>query len=211
MSRRHRHGDIERFSGMARRYDRAPGQFLLQRIDGTVARALTSATGTPRLIVDVGCGTGRLLEALLSDVPEAELVGVDPAPGMIEVARDRFASEPRVRLEVATAERLPLRDGSAEAVITTLSFHHWEQQGASLREVARVLRPGGRLLVADILGIGLVGRLIRPHGWGHGSGYRSADELSSLLRDAGFSSWRVRRLFGPLVPIFLVDARRATR
>ena len=108
----------------------------------------------PRRVLDLGCGTGRLLEDLRRRLPEAELVGVDPSEGMLAVARRRLAGEPGVRLEVATAARLPLPDASVDVVTTTMSFHHWEAQDASLREVARVLAPGGRLLIADVLGIG---------------------------------------------------------
>jgi len=94
-----------------------------------------------------------------------------------------------------------------DVVTTTLSFHHWDEQQAALEEVVRVLRPGGRLILVDILGIGLVGRILRRvHR--HGTGYRDTAEMTRLFRSAGFSSWRSRRLFGPLVPVLLVEARR---
>jgi ubiquinone/menaquinone biosynthesis C-methylase UbiE len=128
--------------------------------------------------------------------------------GMIAVAHTRFAAEPRVRLEVATADRLPLADASVDVVATTMSFHHWEHQEMALREVVRVLAPGGRLLLADVFGIGFFGRMMRSAERRHGSGYRDAAELTRLLRDAGFSRWRRRRLW-PAVPIYLVEARRA--
>jgi hypothetical protein len=73
-----------------------------------------------------------------------------------------------------------------------------------------VLAPGGRLLIADVLGIGLIGRLLRPRGRRHGAGYRDAAELNVLFRDAGFTAWRLRPLFAPGVPIFLAEARRSS-
>jgi malonyl-CoA O-methyltransferase len=209
MKRAH-HGDIAHFDRWAASYDRTPGHSLFARVHRPVVDAVCTGIG-PQRVVDVGCGTGRLLEALLARLPGAELVGVDPAEGMISVARSRFAGEPRIRFEVATADHLPLDDGCADVVTTTLSFHHWERQEASLREVARVLGPAGRLLIADIFGIGFVGRLLRPTAGRHGVGYRNAAELAGLLRDAGFSAWRRRSLFGPVVPVFLVEARRPQR
>jgi ubiquinone/menaquinone biosynthesis C-methylase UbiE len=206
MDRGH-HGDTAHFDRWATTYDRSPGQLLFGRIHRRVVDALVAGRTPPRRVVDIGCGTGRLLEALLPRLPDAELVGIDRSGAMIAMARTRFAKQPRVRLEVAAADRLPLDDSSVDVVTTTMSFHHWDEQGASLREVARVLAPGGRLLLADVLGIGFFGRLIRPRGDRHGAGYRDQAELARLLRAARFSSWRRRRIW-PAVPIFLVEARR---
>jgi ubiquinone/menaquinone biosynthesis C-methylase UbiE len=208
MKRPH-HGDIERFDEWSITYDRTPGQFLFGRIHRPVVDAVCSGRVLPRRVVDLGCGTGRLLEALLPRLAGTELVGIDPAQGMIAVARTRFAAEPRVRLEVATADHLPLADASVDVATTTMSFHHWEEQGTALREVVRVLAPGGRFLLADVLGIGFFGRIMRSTGRRHGIGYRDAAELMRLLHDAGFSAWRRRRLFWPGVPIYLVEARLA--
>jgi len=202
------HGDIERFDRWATTYDRTPGQSFFRRIHHQVGDAVVAGGSRPRRLLDLGCGTGRLLEDLRRRLPEAELVGVDPSEGMLAVARQRLTGEPGVRLEVATAARLPLPDASVDVVTTTMSFHHWEEQDASLREVVRVLAPGGRLLIADVLGIGVIGRLLRPRGRRHGAGYRDAAELTVLLRDAGFSAWRLRPLFALGVPIFLAEARR---
>ena len=208
MKRSH-HGDIERFDEWSTTYDRGPGQLFFGRIHRPVVTAVCSGRVLPRRVVDLGCGTGRLLEALLPRLAGAELVGIDPSQGMIAVARTRFAAEPRVRLEVATADHLPLADASADVATTTMSFHHWEEQGTALREVVRVLAPGGRFLLADMLGIGFFGRIMRSTGGRHGIGYRDAAELMRLLHDAGFSAWRRRRLFWPGVPIYLVEARLA--
>jgi ubiquinone/menaquinone biosynthesis C-methylase UbiE len=208
MPRAH-HGDIERFDEWSTTYDRTPGQLFFGRIHRPVVNAVCSGRVLPRRVVDLGCGTGRLLEALLPRLAGAELVGIDPAQGMIAVARTRFAAEPRVRLEVATADHLPLADASVDVATTTMSFHHWEEQGTALREVVRVLAPGGRFLLADMLGIGFFGRIMRSTGGRHGIGYRDAAELMRLLHDAGFSAWRRRRLFWPGVPIYLVEARLA--
>jgi ubiquinone/menaquinone biosynthesis C-methylase UbiE len=208
MPRAH-HGDIERFDEWSTTYDRTPGQLFFGRIHRPVVNAVCSGRVLPRRVVDLGCGTGRLLEALLPRLAGAELVGIDPAQGMIAVARTRFAAEPRVRLEVATADHLPLADASVDVATTTMSFHHWEEQGTALREVVRVLAPGGRFLLADVLGIGFFGRIMRSTGGRHGIGYRDAAELMRLLHDAGFSAWRRRRLFWPGVPIYLVEARLA--
>lgn len=201
--------DVARFDRLSTTYDRSPAQRLFfTRVHSAVADMLADAADPPRRIVDVGCGTGRLLTLLHQRFPDADLIGVDPAEGMIREARRRFIGEPAVRLEIALARALPLEDGSADAVTSSVSFHHWDDQAASLREIARVLRGGGRLLLADIFGIGPVGRLLDRLGHRHGRGYRSQTELSTLLVGAGLSWVRRRQLFGPGSPISVVEARR---
>jgi len=201
------HGDVQHFNRWAPNYDRTPGQFFFRWVQSPVAEALVrfAAHDSVGSVVDVGCGTGRLLERLLTLLPAAELAGVDLSEGMIRMARARFQAEPRVRLEVAAANHLPFEDASVDAVTTTLSFHHWDHQAEAMREVTRVLRPGGRLLLADVLAIGPFGRFAQMIAGRHGTGA----DLAEMLNGAGFTSWRRRAIFAPGIPIYLVEARRA--
>jgi SAM-dependent methyltransferase len=100
-------------------------------------------------VVDVGCGTGSALRRLAPRVPHGRLIGVDPVPRMLAIARERAASDPnghRIEFVAAPAERLPLENGVADIVLAFDSIDHWGDRAAGLREVARVLRPGGRLV-----------------------------------------------------------------
>jgi len=112
------------------------------------AVAQRAAPEIVRRVVDVGCGTGLLLEQLSARLKGVALLGIDPAPGMVRQA----AARARGRYAVAqgVAEALPLADGSADMVLACLSFDHWADQEAGLKECARVLRPGGSLVVADL-------------------------------------------------------------
>jgi SAM-dependent methyltransferase len=83
-------------------------------------------------------------------VPEGALIGVDPIPRMLEIARERAAEAPngrRLEFREGPAERLPLEDGLADLVFAFDSFDHWQDQAAGLQEVRRVLRPEGHLVV----------------------------------------------------------------
>jgi ubiquinone/menaquinone biosynthesis C-methylase UbiE len=103
----------------------------------------------PRWVLDVGCGTGYVLRQLAARLPRAgEFLGVDPAPMMIEVARAESSDE-RVQFVRGTAERLPAEDGAYDLVVSTTSFDHWTDQAAGIRECARVLAPGGVLVLTD--------------------------------------------------------------
>ena len=78
--------------------------------------------------------------------PEAQLIGVDPANGMIEMAK---RLTPNATFFTGMAEALPLEDASVDLALSTSSFHHWQDQAAGIREIARVLRPGGYFVLVD--------------------------------------------------------------
>jgi len=101
---------------------------------------------SPRCIIDVGCGTGRLLRAAAVRWPGAQLFGVDPAEQMVSEAT---RLNPNATFRVASAEALPFPDQTADLVLSSVSFHHCSDQTKGLQEIARVLRPGGSFCLAD--------------------------------------------------------------
>jgi SAM-dependent methyltransferase len=99
------------------------------------------------VVVDVGCGTGRALPALRAAVGAGgAVIGVDITPQMLDVARDRGRAE-HAALLLADARRLPLAAGSVDAVFAAGLIMHLPDPGAGLAELARVTRPGGRLVL----------------------------------------------------------------
>ena len=148
MATKHREKDIERFDQWSSTYEDS----WLQRafFDQTHKAALALAASIvhqPESVLDVGCGTGRLLRRAYRYWPEAQLIGVDPAQGMIEQAK---LLTPNATFYTAMAETLPLQDNSVDLAISTISFHHWQNQAAGIREITRVLRPGGYFMLVDV-------------------------------------------------------------
>src|SRR6266700_6805774 len=146
MKSKHRAQDVERFDRWGATYERS---WMQQRLFDPVHSAVlhqAASRFTPASVLDIGCGSGRLLRKVHDYWPEAHLCGVDPAHKMLEVARQLT---PEARFSLGSGEALPLSDASVDLALSTISFHHWRDQAAGVREVARVLRPGGCFLLAD--------------------------------------------------------------
>jgi trans-aconitate 2-methyltransferase len=95
-------------------------------------------------VVDAGCGTGRLTSRLVARLPRGLAIGVDRSVGMAERAGRTLAGLP-ARVVTADLLALPLRSASADVVFSTATFHWVRDHDALFAEIARVLRPGGRL------------------------------------------------------------------
>jgi ubiquinone/menaquinone biosynthesis C-methylase UbiE len=139
--------DIERFDQWANTYEQSWLQrAFFDRIHKATLALAASIIPQPQSILDVGCGTGRLLRRAHTVWPQAQLLGVDPAPGMIEIAK---RLTPNATFSTGMAEALPLPDASVDLALSTTSFHHWQDQAAGIRAIARVLRPGGYFVLVD--------------------------------------------------------------
>jgi ubiquinone/menaquinone biosynthesis C-methylase UbiE len=105
-------------------------------------------------VLDVACGTGNLtLTAQTYAGPGGKVYGIDAAPEMIEVARDKASrSGLAVIFEVGLAEQLDFADGTFDVVISRLAIHHLpdDLKRKAFAEILRVLKPGGHLLIADL-------------------------------------------------------------
>jgi ubiquinone/menaquinone biosynthesis C-methylase UbiE len=117
------------------------------------ARHVLAALPDGGRVLDVGTGPGQLLVELGRRRDGVALAGVVPSADMIGHATRRVETAglgARTDLHVAAAEDLPFADGSFDAVVSTLSSHHWADPAAAVAEQARVLAPGGQLWVFDL-------------------------------------------------------------
>lgn len=113
-------------------------------IDEPVVGEIVDALATGDAL-DAACGTGRFAEQLAAR--GHRVVGVDSSPEMLERARTRV---PRARFELGELQRLPLGDDSVDLVVCALALVHVPELAAVFAEFARVLRPGGQLVISDV-------------------------------------------------------------
>jgi demethylmenaquinone methyltransferase / 2-methoxy-6-polyprenyl-1,4-benzoquinol methylase len=145
---RKRHA-LELFSGLPRHYDRV-GAMLSFGQDPRWRRALVDAVpaGPQDRVLDVATGTGMVAEALVRRYGCA-VVGLDQSEPMLDQARRRLAGDDRLRarvsLVVGEAERLPFADGEFDHMTFTYLLRYVDDPAATLGELARVVRPGGRV------------------------------------------------------------------
>lgn len=182
-----------------------------------IARQRVAASLVPRqlCVADVGCGTGYLAQAVAPLV--SHMILVDHSPAMLEKAQRNLAGQ-RTKLEFRQGEldALPLKNGEVDAILAGLVLHHVPDLLAFAKEALRALKPGGTLVIEDLL----------PHteGWMREAMADlrlglSPDEIQSLLDAAGFiepmvelleDSYRPSRKEGGTVdlPLFIVRARK---
>jgi demethylmenaquinone methyltransferase/2-methoxy-6-polyprenyl-1,4-benzoquinol methylase len=169
-------------------------------------------------VLDVATGTGAVAAEILRRRPDVEVVGVDQSPEMLAEARRRLGG--RVELHEGRAEELTFADRSFDALTFTYLLRYVDDPGATLRELARVVRPGGTLAMLEFglprglsrpfwelyvrVGLPLAGRAISP-GWHKvgrflGPSIREFharvphDVLLAVWREAGIEDVRMRRL-----------------
>ena len=135
----------ERFDNWAKNYDRSILNPYFNCAHSAIIRALNPKNGMR--ILDIGCGTGKLLEKIAGIIDSGELVGTDFSEEMIEVARKTRKKE--IKFLVSDAMSLDFENESFDAVLNAVSFHHYPEQGRALNEMYRVLKNRGRLYLAD--------------------------------------------------------------
>ena len=133
------------------------------------------------IVLDIGCGSGNSCRAAASVVTKGGVIGIDPTPAMIRIAREQSEDHPngdRIQFMGGSAEEIPLDDASVTVAMAVNTLHHWDDIDAGLAEVKRVLRRGGRFILAD--------ELIED-GTTHGEGVLSDPvQIEVLLGKAGF-------------------------
>ncbi|MBK9517718.1 MAG: methyltransferase domain-containing protein [Anaeromyxobacter sp.] len=150
-----------------------------------------AAPGPGDVVVDLGCGRGRdVLRAAALVGPSGRVVGVDGSPAMLAAARQATPAEAvTVSFLLGDLAALDLPDGCATVVTSNCAINHAPDKAAVYREIRRVLRPGGRFVVSDVVSEEALPEAVRrdPAAWAacYGGAIPEAEYLAAV-RAAGF-------------------------
>jgi ubiquinone/menaquinone biosynthesis C-methylase UbiE len=172
--------------------------FFFKPIHSEMIKLVTTNLENPAAVLDVGCGTGRLLRSVARQWPQAGVHGIDLSKNMISQARQLLTSG---TFQIASAESIPVPDGSMDLALSSMSFHHWEDQVKGLREIVRIVRTGGWFCFADQTMPGWFSRLAH-------SKSKTIESIRALIEETGFTITDESVLFGRLVVVVL--ARKDT-
>lgn len=218
------------FDAISPKYD-ALNRILSAGIDQSWRRkTLREIRGTGALtLLDVATGTADLALALAKGIPGSSVVGVDISAGMLEVGRSKVRAkdlEGRVRLDLGDGEQLPYEESSFDAVTVAFGVRNFENLEQGLRDMRRVLQPGGSLAVLEfsqptawpLRGLYLfyfknilprIGRMVSKDASAYTylpnsvQAFPYGEAFAAKLREAGFKSVRVRPLTFGIASLYL--------
>ncbi len=173
----------EFFSSSAGQWDRLRDELYGDRVH---LAAFAGFADSRWVAGDLGCGTGQVTAALAPFVEH--VIAIDSSAAMLQAARRRLAGLENVELRRGELEALPVDDDRLDGAVLMLVLHHVPEPAKAIAEAARVLKPGGRLLIEDML----------PHDresyrqqMGHVWLGFAEDHVGRMLTDAGFSRVRI--------------------
>ncbi len=221
------------FDNIARRYDFL-NHFLSLGIDRFWRKSLIrqARTYSPERILDVATGTGDLAIAL-AGLKNVRITGVDISEGMLDIGKEKVRNknlEKIIELQKGDAEALPFSDGSFHLVTAAFGVRNFEDLSCGLKEMNRVLKPGGHVLILEFSTIRnpiwkglfklyfrgmlpLFGRIISRHSFAYTylpesvGQFPYGDEFLGLLKSSGFEETRQKRLSGGIATLYSAEKK----
>jgi ubiquinone/menaquinone biosynthesis C-methylase UbiE len=198
---------IDEFDVWAKTYDSPSNHFFFTWMNSPILKFLPLAKSFS--LLDVGAGTGILLELILSKSKIAKLSGVDSSPMMVRNAKIKFRKNKNVSIKLGFAGKLPYKDNSFDFVVCANSFHHHPDSLKSLKDMKRVVKRGGKIILLDGCLDGKLRQLLfnrenKVHK--EGKVYRyTKEQMKNLFQEAGLTN--ISQLFSMHINLITVGEK----
>lgn len=191
----------KRFDGWSKKYDRSLLQFLIFRRSHNMFISNIIDDTRKIKILDVGCGTGEFAMKLKGYKKDAHVYGLDISPDMIHIARSKFSGE--IDFKIGDVEKMPYEDNSFDYLTCSHSFHHYPHKKRSVREMFRILKPKGKIMIIDGCKDSLLGRVIfdvivKAHE--KDVHHLHSSQFARILEESGFRNI-TQEIFNPCIPL----------
>ncbi|WP_392536245.1 class I SAM-dependent methyltransferase [Nostoc sp. C117] len=182
-------------------YDQLAGVYDLRwksYITNTLSFLKTWAEISPTdTILDVACGTGEFERLLLAEFSSQQIVGVDISDKMLTIAKQKFSAYPQVSFQIASASNLPFDNDSFDVIVSANAFHYFDDPLTALKEMRRVLKPDGKVIILDwcrdYLTCKICELILKVFDPAHQQCY-SQNEFHHLLKDANLAVSRATKI-----------------
>ncbi|MGM3305756.1 class I SAM-dependent methyltransferase [Anabaena sp. WFMT] len=161
-------------------------------------------------ILDVACGTGEFERLLLAEYSSQQIFGVDISDKMLAIAKQKCSAYPQVSFQIASASNLPFDNDIFDVIVSANSFHYFDDPLAALKEMRRVLKPDGKVIILDwcrdYLTCKICDIILKSFDPAHQQCY-TQNEFHRLLEDANFAVYRATRIrFGVVWGLMVATA-----
>ena len=194
-----------RFDLWSKKYDKSILQRLVFRNSHDMFIKHIAREQRPMKILDVGCGTGEFAMKLKGERSNIEMFGIDISPEMINIAREKFKDQNGFDFRVGDVESLPYDNNTFDFITCAHSFHHYPSKSKAVRQMFRVLKDDGQIMIIDGYKDGLLGRvifdvIIKRHEINvH---HLHSRQFQKILNKVGFKDIN-QTVFNPFIPLLL--------
>lgn len=134
------------FNTVANEWDKIREGFFSEKIRDSVLSLACVRPG--KVAADIGAGTGFITEALIRS--GLKVVAIDQSEAMLTIMKDKFAGVKNINFHLGEGEKLPIPDNSVDFAFANMFLHHMESPPIAIKEMARILKPDGRLVISDL-------------------------------------------------------------
>lgn len=191
----------KRFDEWSKKYDRSLLQFLIFRRSHNMFISNIMRDARKIKILDVGCGTGEFAMKLKNYKRDASVHGIDISPDMIKIAKAKFDGE--IDFRIGDVEHIPYEDNYFDYLTCSHSFHHYPHKKKAVREMFRILKDKGKIMIIDgckdsFLGKMIFDGIVKAHeGDVH---HLHSSQFARILESSGFKNIS-QEIFNPCIPL----------